>query len=77
VGANLPTIRFGGDETGVTEALVALGFCSSKGEAKRKIAEGAVKLDGEVIRDHDFAIGLSDNPVKISLGKKRHGLLTR
>jgi tyrosyl-tRNA synthetase len=76
-GADLPTISFGGEETGVTEALVALGFCSSKGEAKRKIAEGAVKLDGEVIRDHDFAIGLSDQPIKISLGKKRHGLLVR
>jgi tyrosyl-tRNA synthetase len=77
VGADLPTISIGGEETGVTEALVALGFCSSKGEAKRKIAEGAVKLDGEVVRDHDFAIGLSDAPVKISLGKKRHGLLVR
>jgi tyrosyl-tRNA synthetase len=77
VGADLPTITIGGEETGVTEALVALGFCSSKGEAKRKIAEGAVKLDGEVVRDHDFAIGLSDAPVKISLGKKRHGLLVR
>jgi tyrosyl-tRNA synthetase len=77
VGADLPTISIGGEETGVTEALVALGFCSSKGEAKRKIAEGAVKLDGEVVRDHDFAIGLSDAPVKISHGKKRHGLLVR
>jgi tyrosyl-tRNA synthetase len=76
-GEDLPTISFGGEETGVTEALVALGFCSSKGEAKRKIAEGAVRLDGEVIRDHDFAIGLSEQPVKISLGKKRHGLLVR
>jgi tyrosyl-tRNA synthetase len=75
-GADLPKVSFGGDETGVTEALVALGFCSSKGEAKRKIAEGAVKLDDEVVRDHDYAIGLSDTPVKLSLGKKKHGLLT-
>jgi tyrosyl-tRNA synthetase len=77
VGAELPTVSFGGVETGVTEALVALGFCSSKSEAKRKIAEGAVKLDGEAITDADFAIGLSDQPVKLSLGKKRHGLLIR
>jgi tyrosyl-tRNA synthetase len=76
-GADLPTISFGGEETGVTEALVALGFCSSKGEAKRKIAEGAVRLDGETVRDHEHAIGLSDTPVKISLGKKKHGLLVR
>src|SRR5512139_144877 len=75
-GGDLPTVSFGGLETGVTEALVALGFCSSKGEAKRKIAEGAVRLDGEVVRDHDYAIGLSESPVKLSLGKKKHGLLT-
>jgi tyrosyl-tRNA synthetase len=76
-GEALPIVSFGGVETGITEALVALGFCSSKGEAKRKIAEGAVRLDGEVIRDQDFAIELSERPVKISLGKKRHGLLVR
>jgi tyrosyl-tRNA synthetase len=76
MGEDLPTISFGGLETGVTEALVALQFCASKGEAKRKIAEGAVRLNGEVIRDHDYAIGLSEQPVKISLGKKKHGLLT-
>ncbi|MES2001696.1 MAG: tyrosine--tRNA ligase [Pseudomonadota bacterium] len=74
-GEDLPTISFGGEETGVTEALVALGFCTSKGEAKRKISEGAVRLGGEIVRDHDFAIGLSKNPVKISLGKKKHGML--
>lgn len=74
-GEDLPTVNFGGSETGVTEALVALGFCSSKGEAKRKIAEGAVRLNGQVVRDHDYAIGLGDRPVKLSMGKKKHGLL--
>ena len=74
-GEDLPTVSFGGAETGVTEALVALGFCSSKGEAKRKIAEGAVRLNGQVVRDHDYAIGLGERPVKLSLGKKKHGLL--
>ena len=75
VGSELPTVSFGGAETGVTEALVALGFCASKGEAKRKIMEGAVRVDGEPITSPDFAIGLSEQPVKLSLGKKRHGLL--
>ena len=74
-GEDLPTISFGGSETGVTEALVALGFCSSKGEAKRKIAEGAVRLNGQVVRDYDYAIGLGESPVKLSMGKKKHGIL--
>ncbi len=76
-GANLPTVSFGGIETGLTEALVALGFCHSKGEAKRKIAEGAVRLNDEVVKDLDYTVGLSSEPVKLSLGKKRHGLLVR
>ena len=73
-GEALPSISFGGHETGLTEALVAFGFCASKGEAKRKISEGAVRLNDEVIRDLDYTIGLSETPVKVSLGKKRHGL---
>ena len=75
-GEELPTISFGGQETGITEALVAFGFCGSKGEAKRKIAEGAIRLDGVIISDFDYAIGLSEKPVKLSFGKKKHGLLT-
>ena len=76
MGEDLPTFSFGGSETGVVEALVLLRFCTSKGEARRKIAEGAVKLDGAKVVDPDLAIGLSKIPVKLSLGKKRHGLLT-
>jgi tyrosyl-tRNA synthetase len=74
-GEDLPSVSFGGRETGILEALVALKFCSSKSEAKRKIAEGAVRLNGQPVTDPDFAIGLSEEPVKLSLGKKKHGLL--
>ncbi|HCJ82515.1 MAG TPA: tyrosine--tRNA ligase, partial [Erythrobacter sp.] len=31
--------------------LTELGFTASNGEAKRKLAEGAVKLDGAVITE--------------------------
>jgi tyrosyl-tRNA synthetase len=52
-------------------ALTALGFTASNGEAKRKIAEGAVRLDGETVSD-PAALA---RPGRISLGKKRHGVL--
>ncbi|MEO8618314.1 MAG: tyrosine--tRNA ligase [Sphingomicrobium sp.] len=75
-GDDLPTVSIGGLETGILEALVMLGFCASKGEAKRKVAENAVKIDDVTISDPQYAIGLSNTPTKISLGKKKHGLLT-
>ena len=56
----------------VLAALTGLGFCASNGEAKRKIAEGAVRLDDVVISDPALVVAEG----KLSLGKKKHGLLT-
>jgi tyrosyl-tRNA synthetase len=74
--ADLPTLRTGGS-IAVLSALTGLGFCASNGEAKRKIAEGAVKLDDQAISDPALQISIGDAPVKLSLGKKKHGLLIR
>jgi len=73
-GADLPTLQ-AGTTISVLEALTGLGFCSSNGEAKRKIAEGAVRIDDHVINDAALIIQVPGDSVKISLGKKRHGLL--
>jgi len=75
-GADLPTLKTGGEIT-VLAALTGLGFCASNGEAKRKIAEGAVRIDDQPVSDPALAIAIGDNPTKLSLGKKRHGLLIR
>ncbi len=69
-GEDLPSIELGAGMT-FAGALTALGFTASNGEAKRKIAEGAVRLDGEPV--HDPAEPA--RPGRISLGKKRHGVL--
>jgi tyrosyl-tRNA synthetase len=77
-GEALPTLRIVGDGMGIVQALTVLGFAASNGEARRKIAEGAVRLNNVVISDPSFTIVLeSEQPLRISLGKKRHGLLTR
>jgi tyrosyl-tRNA synthetase len=69
-GEELPTLPVGDGMT-VTHALTALGFTSSNKEAKRKIAEGAVRLNDQPVSDP----GLMVTTGKLSLGKKRHGLL--
>jgi tyrosyl-tRNA synthetase len=77
-GGALPTLTVTGDGLGIVQALTAIGFAASNGEARRKIAEGAVRLNGVVIGDPAFTITLeSDEPLKLSLGKKKHGILTR
>ena len=54
--------------------MVGLGFVASNGEARRKIGEGAVRVDGEPLRDPAATIPVAA-PVRLSLGKKRHGML--
>src|SRR5206468_8331536 len=74
-GEDLPTLATAGSIS-ILAALTGLGFCASNGEAKRKIAEGAVRLDDQTVTDPGHIVQVAGNPVKLSLGKKRHGLLT-
>jgi tyrosyl-tRNA synthetase len=73
-GGELPTFRTS-ESISILAALTGLRFCASNGEAKRKIAEGAVRIDEQIVSDPSHIIAVGDNPVKISLGKKKHGLL--
>jgi len=58
-------------------ALTAIGFTKSNGEAKRKVAEGAVRLDDNVVGDPQMIVQVAQGEqLKLSLGKKRHGLLS-
>jgi tyrosyl-tRNA synthetase len=75
-GADLPTLKIGSGMS-ILAALTGLGFCASNGEAKRKIAEGAVRLDDVTVNDPALMLVGTDEPLKLSLGKKRHALLVR
>jgi tyrosyl-tRNA synthetase len=73
-GDNLPTLSIAEGMT-IAHALTALGFTASNGEAKRKIAEGAVRLDDVTVNDPALVVRVSGQPIKLSFGRKRHGLL--
>jgi len=73
-GDALPSHPVDDADIGIVEALVALGFVASNGEARRKIGEGAVRVDGEPVREATARIAVAA-PVRLSLGKKRHGML--
>lgn len=75
-GEDLPTLSLG-EGMSVSNALTALGFTPSNKEARRKILEGAVRLNDELVGDPTLMIEATSEPIKLSLGKKRHGLLVR
>ena len=75
-GEDLPTLALGDGMT-IAHALTALGFTPSNKEAKRKIAEGAVRLDDVTLSDAGLILTAGDKPLKLSLGKKRHALLVK
>ena len=75
-GEDLPTLSVG-DGINIAHALTALGFTPSNKEAKRKIAEGAVRLNDQLVSDPGLTLEAAGGPVKLSLGKKRHALLVR
>ncbi len=74
-GGDLPTFEASGDIS-VIDALVALNFVASKKEARRMIQGGGARVDGDVVTNEDAAIAMRTSPVKISAGKKKHGLIS-
>ncbi len=77
IGGDLPQVAAPPEGISVVDALRELGFAASNKEARRKLDEGAVKVDGVVIRDPQYRILPAADPVPLSLGAKKHGLVTR
>jgi tyrosyl-tRNA synthetase len=75
VGAELPELILPAEGVTIIDALVGLGFAASRGEAKRLIAGGGARVDGESISDENYLISGNSGEVRVSSGKKKHGVL--
>lgn len=83
--AALPTIILSEDElkngASIMDLFCRLGLTSSKGEARRLIEGGGARLDDDPIKDELLtltAASFESQPlIKLSAGKKRHGLVKR
>ena len=62
------------NDIGILDLLVNLNFVASKGEAKRLIQGGGVKLDGEKISDMGFVVKPNMNKV-LQAGKRKFAKL--
>ena len=58
----------------ILDALVGLGFAASKGEARRLVAQGGARIDGQAVASDAVLVSPG---AKVSAGKKRHGLVVQ
>jgi tyrosyl-tRNA synthetase len=76
MGEDLPVLVVPSEGVRLGAALTDLGFTASNAEAKRKIAEGAVRLDDVPVTDAgNFVLVSPGADRKLSLGRKRHAIL--
>lgn len=76
MGGDLPVLEVPPEGIRLGMACTAVGFTASNGEAKRKIAEGAVRLDDIAQDDPGLLLELAPGEErKLSLGRKRHAVL--
>ena len=76
LGEDLPVLEVLSEGIRLGAACTAVGFTASNGEAKRKIAEGAVRIDDEPVTDPAFLVEVAPGQErKLSLGRKRHAIL--
>ncbi len=74
LGADLPVLMVESGGISIVDALVGIGFAASRGEAKRLIAGGGARVDGESVTSEAFHIAV-EKEVRLSSGKKKHGVL--
>ncbi len=74
-GDALPTLEIPAGGMTIIDALVGIGFAASRGEAKRLLAGGGARIDGAVVTDDAYVIAMTSGEVRLSSGKKKHGVL--
>jgi len=75
LGTDLPVFAIPAEGLSIVDALVGIGFAASRGEAKRLVAGGGARVDGEAVADEAYHIAASVGEARISSGKKKHGVL--
>ena len=77
IGGDLPVVE-ANEGSSILDVFVNIGFCASKGEARRLIKQGGLKLNDKPVNDENYHIAASDvvdGQAKIALGKKKFGVV--
>src|SRR5580698_2610488 len=78
----LPTFTLNsGDPVPIIDVVIALGMAASKSEARRLIDQGGVRLNDQPVKAATASVTAADldssGTARLSVGKKRHGLIRR
>jgi tyrosyl-tRNA synthetase len=78
----LPTFNLkSGEPVLVIDVAIALGMAGSKSEARRLVDQGGVRLNDQPVRTSNASISEADldssGLARLTVGKKRHGLIRR
>jgi tyrosyl-tRNA synthetase len=73
-GEELPTVSAPAEGISILQANTALGFAASNKEVKRKIDEGAIRVNDQKVSDYTYVVKPGD---KISFGQKKHGMIVQ
>jgi len=77
INLNLPKVIIDEENITLIEIVKMFNFCNTNGEVRRLVKGRGIKINGQII-DNDnlkFIKVENKNPIKISVGKKKHGLL--
>lgn len=82
IGGDLPTVMVSSDALGtgiaMLDLLIEAGFAKSKGEARRLIKGGGVRINDEKVSDEACTVSndhMNGDSIKISASKKKHALV--
>ena len=78
----LPTFTLNtGEPVLIIDVAIALGMAASKGEARRLIDQGGVRLNDQTVKAATASVTAADldsnGTARLTVGKKRHGLIRR
>ncbi len=60
-----------GAPAGIVDVIVRAGFAASNGEARRLVAQGGVRLAGDVVTDAQATVDVAAGPAVLKVGKRR------
>lgn len=80
LGGELPVYNLGsGNSMALVDIVVTLGFAASKGEAKRLIEQGGLRLNDQAVNSITAVVSANDldatGTARLTAGKKRHAVL--
>ena len=77
INLNLPKVIINEEKITLIEIVKMFNFCNTNGEVRRLVKGRGIKINDQIINNDNLKFNKVENknPIKISVGKKKHGLL--